>query len=156
MENYKKITKSEWYEISDEWNVRNSKTGRVMKLYIGWKWYKYIKIPTIHWKKWLLVHRLVAEAFIPNPENKRTVNHIDWNKLNNHKTNLEWSTDVEQGIHKCRVLWKKTVWFKIMRNTDWKIYSSCREAWLDNGITAWTVSNSYRNKHNSIISFTKV
>lgn len=45
------------------------------------------------------VHALVARAFIPNPDSKRTVNHIDCNKENNIVTNLEWATDSEQMIH---------------------------------------------------------
>lgn len=45
------------------------------------------------------VSRLVAEHFIPNPDNKETVNHIDGNKKNNRADNLEWATKSEQMIH---------------------------------------------------------
>lgn len=85
------------------------------------------------------VHRLVAEAFIPNKENKRTVNHINGNKEDNRVDNLEWSTDREQMVHCKEVLgWnphhtKNRKRRKIMRS-DGKIYNSIKEAGIENNL----------------------
>lgn len=46
-------------------------------------------------KTWFLVHRLVADTFVPNIFSSKQVNHIDYNKMNNHYTNLEWVTPKE-------------------------------------------------------------
>jgi hypothetical protein len=51
-----------------------------------------------------LVHRVIARAWIENPNSKPQVNHIDGNKLNNHASNLEWVTNQENQIHAYEIL----------------------------------------------------
>ena len=55
-------------------------------------------------RKHYKVHRLVAKAFVPNPDSKPQVNHIDGNKSNNSFTNLEWVTDEENKTHQMKML----------------------------------------------------
>jgi hypothetical protein len=61
--------------------------------------YEYISITTSTGRKNAMVHRFVAEAFIPNSDGKPFVNHIDCNKRNNQVNNLEWCTHLENITH---------------------------------------------------------
>lgn len=65
--------------------------------------YSYVCLCVNNKRKSKRVHRLVAEAFIPNPENKSEVNHIDGNKQNNRVDNLEWVTGSENIQHGYRM-----------------------------------------------------
>ena len=73
--------------------------GRILKLGYNLSGYKRAVLAVRNSHKHVQVHRLVAEAFIPNPENKETVNHIDGNKENNCVNNLEWTTIRENINH---------------------------------------------------------
>ena len=96
---WKTIEEAPNYEVSNFGQVRNKKTQRILNPgAYGATGYKQVNmaIPSQGNKQCKrYVHRLVAEAFIPNPEGKREVNHIDGNKLNNEASNLEWVTSSE-------------------------------------------------------------
>lgn len=76
--------------------------GRLLSLVKNSKGYNIV--PLGKNRPWVSVHRLVAEAFIPNPENKPFINHIDGVRTNNRVANLEWCTNQENQIHARDVL----------------------------------------------------
>lgn len=73
--------------------------GKILINHVSNTGYYRAKLCKNQKRKMFFVHRLVAEAFIPNPENKPQVNHIDGNRLNNHVENLEWATMSENVLH---------------------------------------------------------
>ena len=85
------------YLITVDGRVFSLKTMRFLKLSDRGDGYKTVHIDNRHYR----VHRLVANAYIPNPENKPTVNHIDGKKDNNMLCNLEWATLSENMQHAC-------------------------------------------------------
>lgn len=89
------IRESENYIVYDTgivWSNRKNKYIKPHKIGNG-----YIQID-INGKP-MYLHRLIATLFIPNPENKPQVNHIDGNPQNNDVSNLEWCTQSENNIH---------------------------------------------------------
>lgn len=83
--------------------------NKVCKRQITKRQYPVIRISRTKKRVEYFVHRLVAEAFIPNPENKPCINHINGNKYDNRATNLEWCTIAENNAHMHKYgLWKKS------------------------------------------------
>lgn len=89
------------YEISTEGEVRRKETGKILKPKIDKHGYLEVglSLGARGKRKMALVHRLVAQAFVPNPYDKPEVNHMDGNKQNNKYTNLEWVTAKENQDH---------------------------------------------------------
>ncbi len=85
------------YEVSNLGNVRNSKNNNILKPTKDRYGYYYVCLFEDGKRYYKKVHRLVAEAFIPNPENKPYIDHIDSNRTNNVYSNLRWTTPKENS-----------------------------------------------------------
>ena len=90
------------YEVTSSGLVISVRKHMLLKPKIDRYGYPVVTLFGRNRPRYVPIHRLVAEAFIPNPENKPAVNHIDENKLNNSVENLEWVTVKENDNHGTR------------------------------------------------------
>lgn len=98
IEEWKHIDGYKIYEVSSFGRIRNKNSGRILKAANNGGYY-FVGLSNKKTNTYR-VHILVAKAFIPNPENKYTVNHKDKNGLNNNVNNLEWMTIPENNKHR--------------------------------------------------------
>lgn len=95
------------YKVSNYGNVMNIKTHKLLNGQNNGKGYLHVMLyDENHNAKCIMIHRLVALAFIPNPNDLPQINHIDENKKNNRVDNLEWVTseqNINHGTHNKRI-----------------------------------------------------
>lgn len=131
----------------------DNRRGKILKPYLDSDGYLRITVTNEGLRKSYFVHRLVALAFIPNSENKPTVNHIDGIKTNNNVSNLEWATHKEQKIHAIKHnLCDANIEGLKQANTKKSIkivyngikYNSIKEASRKTGICEWSIKRKGR------------
>lgn len=138
------------YGVDKSGNVFSFKFGkeRILRTATNKHGYSYVCLYVDGVKTCKKVHRLVAEAFIPNLNNNRDVNHIDGIKSNNRIENLEWCTHAENVSHAFRVLgyknqgveYRKKVVVSINKEGNRQEYPSTMEASRKTGVVQSCIS----------------
>jgi len=102
IENWRLIDGYDNYEISSHGRCRNNQTSRILKLGVNIHGYLKVNLRKDNIPKTCSIHRLVAEAFLENPLNKKSVDHIDNNRKNNMLSNLRWATSKENCANRSK------------------------------------------------------
>jgi hypothetical protein len=138
-----------------------SLSERILRPTISKRGYYVVSLSHCGKTRTLTIHRIIADAFIPNPENKRAIDHIDTNRLNNNLSNLRWCTDrensnnpitLEKNRCNCKKMWVNGV-FDSRNNTHYrkvaqytrdgvliKVWDSIKEASNQLGIDSSSIS----------------
>lgn len=143
MTNWKKIEGFPNYSICYEGQVRNDRRGRILK-HIQRAGYASVNLSNKGKVSKVNVHRIVAEVFIPNPDNLPLVNHKDEDRMNPHGDNLEWCT------YKENMQYSNPILHKLKRNGKVYYVHDVRGFCKEHGISTGTISNLLNHKKESI------
>ena len=134
--NYKPVKDyEEFYLIYDDGRVWSIRKNKFLKPQLTYDGYLTVDLCKDGGDKIVKIHRLVAMAFIPNPDNLPCVNHLDEDKTNNHVNNLEWCTvsyNNNYGTHNVRLA--KTKGYPVRCIETGIIYDSLADAERKTGI----------------------
>lgn len=120
MEEWKQIEGYDNYEVSTFGNVRNKTTQRLLKIKNNSNGYLYYALYKNNIQTNKFIHRLIGDAFIENPENKKYIDHKDNNPQNNNISNLRWVTAHENVVRQLRMKNSKNIYW-IERKQHYRI-----------------------------------
>lgn len=153
IENYPKYEIDEYGNIYSNYAVSNG-SKRILRS--NGNGYLYLRLSNNGVISNEYVHRLVAKTFIPNPDNKPEINHMDGNKSNNHVSNLEWCTSSENKKHAIRT-GLKNPFVKVnqydMNDNFIASFPSVLAATIETGITKGAISNCLNGRKQSVRSY---
>ena len=158
VETFVKVVGFENYEVSNLGKVRNMKTGKILKPILRRDGYLVLCLYGHNKQKHLLLHRIIATAFVDNPDEKPCVNHIDENKTNNDLSNLEWCTAKENLVHGTRMkriaekLSQKVIQLDLNDNVLSE-FESMHQAERETGVTLSSISSCCNGKLKSAGGF---
>ena len=150
-----KIAEHPNYSVSNDGNVRNDRTGRILTPVKTKNGYLRVGLD----KKLCRIHRLVAKNFLENPNGLQQINHIDGNKENNKAENLEWCTASQNIIHAQKTGLKKINYegiknpksvIQMSRDGNMiRIFESTMDVQRELGFDASNISKACRNVQKS-------
>lgn len=153
----------ELYQVSNFGNVkslsfRNNRSNKKRERIIGKNYSKrtkrlYVDLYKDGIRKHITIHRLVAEAFVPNPNGYQIINHIDGDATNNKASNLEWCTPSYNNLHAYKLGLSKPTTKPIIRN-DGRTYMSTYEAARDMGISVSSVRDNLKGRTKTCKGYT--
>ena len=127
------------YAITEDGQVWSYRSKKFLKPCISERGYLIVCLSIGGKHKNYRVNRLVAETYIPNPENKPEVNHLDENRANNHVNNLQWTTSSENKKHS-PAIGKHKQFTKIRCVETGEIYDSCAAAARAVGVHTYCIN----------------
>lgn len=137
------------YKVSNLGRIRSLKSNKIIKPYKKRNGYLRAYLS----RKNVYIHRVVAQAFIPNLQNKEEVNHKDLDKTNNNVENLEWCTKRENMQHAVKIYKHFFKGKKVMCIETNKIYKNSIVAEKETGILSAGIRMNICGKHKTAGGF---